>query len=156
MARNWGGDGIEKQFLPDEALIMRFGNFYLTNIRLGHYRTMGSTFEFLNLGEFEISQGHGKIVEGLLVAIMCLFAALAVSGLFTIYTDPGLSILGLAGIFQIFFGFSVFRKFYKDSYIIMPAVGGKRWIFRTASSERGLSFALEVAKANNSFRNSPI
>lgn len=156
MVRNWGGEGVERNFLPDESLVMRFGNFYLTSQRLVHYNAISSTFEFVHLGKFHISLGKGKVAQVLLVAFLVYFAATAVAGIFTIHTDPGLTIMGLSGIFMAFYGFVVFRRFYKDTYIIKPDGNGKKWVIRTASSEKGLSFALEVVKANNNFRNSAL
>lgn len=152
MARNWGGEGIEKQFSPGESLVLRFGNFYLTNRRLGHYRTMNSTFEFIPLGEFEISEGHGTFVRAVFISLAVFFSAMALAGLFTIQTDPGFTIVGLVGTFQIFYGYNVLKRFYKDTYVVRSRKLGTKWLIRTTSTERGLTFALEVAKANNGFK----
>ena len=153
MARNWGGDGIEKFLLPGETVQLRFANYYLTNRRLGHYRALSSTFEFVPLGEFDIREGHGKLVEWTLAIIMIFFLSSAVVAFFWFNTGPQVFLLVFAGVFQFFFGYTVLIRFYKDSYIVRQRNGGRKLIIRSFNTEQGLSFALEVVKANNAFLN---
>ena len=153
MARNWGGDGIEKFLEPGESLELRFSNYYLTNRRLGHYKTLKSIYEFVPLGDFDMVEGHGRLIEFSLISIIILFASMAVLGLFTIFTDPVFTIIGVVGTFQVFYAYSLLRRWSRDSYLIKFRGEKGKWILRTFNSDRGLSFALEVVKANNAFRN---
>ncbi len=153
MARNWGGDGVEHSLDTDEYLLMRFGNYYLTNRRLGHYNTLKSVFEFIPLGYFDMTEGHGTLIEGVLISAIIIFSAVTIAGLFTIHTDPAFTIVGIVGTFQIFYAYNLIRRWSKDSYIIRFRGKSGKWILRTFNSEKGLSFALEVAKANNASGN---
>ncbi len=153
MARNWGGDGVEKFLDSGESLELRFRNYYLTNRRLGHYKALKSTFDFVPLGDFDLVEGHGRVIEFSLISIMVFFASMAVLGLFTIHTDPGFTIIGAVGTFQVFYAYSLLRRWSKNSYIIKLRDGKGKWLLRTFNSDQGLTFALEVLKANNAFRN---
>lgn len=149
MARHWGGDGISEFLAQDESLVMRFGNYFLTNKRLGHYRTLSSTFEFVPLGEFDVRKGHGKMIEGVLLTIMMIFLISAILTFLLYKNSQQTLLLIFTGAFQFYFGYTVLNRFYKDAYIVIQRNKRRKLIIRSFKLEQGLSFALEVVKANN-------
>lgn len=150
MTRNWGGDGIEKFLEPDEKLLLRFSNYFLTNSRFGIYLPLSSNFEFLNLSEISLRERSGR---SLMPAVAATLSGLSTLFAIAIILDP-INIVGELISFSVVFftavyGLSILVKFNKDSYLVTSLNAKKSFKVRTFQSKEGLVFVEELVNAVN-------
>lgn len=150
MARHWGGDGIEEFLQPGENVILRFRNFFLTDIQLGLYHTLGSRFEFTRLSGLTVKVNKAGYVKTF-IAIFLALTAVSIGMDVVYYSGNILFILASMAAWSIGIGniWVIYRWYVKDSYVASSMDPRKRWVIRTLTTPQGQIFMDELVKAVN-------
>lgn len=149
MVRNWGGEGIEKFLGMNESVKLRFGDFFLTESRLGKYRTLSSTFEFTELSEISVEKYSGVVFPllvsliawvGLSISSLLLYLSYRQGLLETLFDQFGVLVFG-ANTYYIW----SYRR--KNSFVVRSPNLRKNWKINTFRSKRGFEFVEELRNA---------
>lgn len=150
MARHWGGDGIEEFLGPGESVMMRWGNFFLTQSRLGIYLTLKSKFLLTELSDLSIRKNKRTKLRASFAGFGIILAIIFTIG--ELVQPAGLvqSVVTLfLGAFTIVLGYGMLSSLDLDSYIVSSARYGKSWKIRTSGLENGLIFVDNLVNAIN-------
>ncbi len=152
MARNWGGDGIERYLGSGETVKLRFGNFFLTPSRLGIYTTLKSEFIFTDFSDISIMKNRKTKLKLSFASIGIILALVFIIGELTQPTSLTLAaVLPISSFLTVGTGYAMLSSFDRDSYIIHSNRLEKNWKIRTFATVQGLTFVDELLKAINSF-----
>lgn len=153
MARNWGGDGIEKFLLPHESVALRFGNNFLTTRRFGKYHTISSTFEFADLGSILVAPAKQWFWKVFILSFAILLVSLFYMAIRACPVNFGLVVAPiLVGIFTIANAYYFYRLFCLGVFQVRSRASGGPWKIRTMRSSAGLAFVDELLKASKAAR----
>lgn len=127
---------------------MRFSNYFLTDSRFWIYRPLHSNFEFIKLSDISMEENKGIMLKLITTILFVGFSVLFIGG---IVIDPvnlvGEAITALVLFFTVFYAYSFFARFNRDSYIVRSLSTNKSFKVRTFQSSDGLVFVDELVKS---------
>lgn len=151
VARNWGGSGIEEFLLPGETIRARFSNYFLTDRRIGKYRTLSSTFEFVNVTEISLKKSSGAWRRTMLTICIVIAAALNLLAYFMLHLSPFRILVEVIVIFGTYaYVYVVLVKFANEFIVIESSDGDIKWTIRSYGQKKGYTFLSELKGICNS------